>query len=99
MLENTHLCVVVGGNGEERGESYGVVPSGKGGETEINFHYGILKIQIGEHGKKNLETQITNFSQQENMYSQDLWTVFSFHQGTTIFILLSLQGMNTHHPG
>lgn len=52
MLENTHLCVVVGGNGEERGESYGVVPSGKGGETEINFHYGILKIQIGEHGKK-----------------------------------------------
>ena len=30
------------------GESYGVVPSGKGGGPEISFHYGILRIQNGE---------------------------------------------------
>lgn len=28
------------------GENYGVVPSGKGGGTEISFHYGILRIQM-----------------------------------------------------
>lgn len=51
------------------GENYGIVPSGKGGGTEINFHYGILRIQMGlEEGSmgKNLETEITNFFQQEN---------------------------------
>lgn len=33
--------------GSREGENYGVVPSGKGGGTEINFHYGILRIQMG----------------------------------------------------
>lgn len=47
MLENIHLY---GGWGEmvgREGENYGVVPSGKGGGAEINFHYGILRIQMG----------------------------------------------------
>lgn len=49
MLENIHLCVGVKRAGTEgrEGENYGVVPSGKGGGTEINFHYGILRIQLG----------------------------------------------------
>lgn len=34
------------------GENYGAVPSGKGGGTEINFHYGILRIQMGAKGGK-----------------------------------------------
>lgn len=37
------------GRGMESGEreNYGVVPSGRGGGPEINFHYGILRIQMG----------------------------------------------------
>ena len=38
----------VGGMEGREGESYGVVPSGKGGGPEISFHYGILRIQNGE---------------------------------------------------
>lgn len=37
----------VGGMEGGEGESYGVVPSGKGGGPEISFHYGILRIQMG----------------------------------------------------
>ena len=50
MLENTHVCwgwEGWGGMEGGEGENYGVVPSGKGGETEISFHYGILRIQMG----------------------------------------------------
>ena len=47
MLENTHLCWGGGVVEGREGENYGVVPSGKGGGTEINFHYGILRIQMG----------------------------------------------------
>lgn len=43
-----YTLVLGGGVVEGReGENYGVVPSGKGGGTEINFHYGILRIQMG----------------------------------------------------
>lgn len=34
------------------GENYGIVPSGKGGRTEINFHYAILRIQMRVRGGK-----------------------------------------------
>lgn len=34
------------------GEKYGVVPTGKGGGTEINFHQAILRIQKGVRGGK-----------------------------------------------
>lgn len=61
MLENIHLCVGVRvGEMEGReGENYGIVPSGKGGGTRINFHYAILRIQMRIKGREvwqNLET-------------------------------------------
>lgn len=46
---NVKKYTLVGGWAETEGgegENYGVVPSGKGGGTEINFHYGILRIQM-----------------------------------------------------
>lgn len=43
------------GRGEmegREGEKYGVVPTAKGGGTEINFHQAILRIQMGVRGGK-----------------------------------------------
>lgn len=57
MLENIHFCVGVwvGEMEGRKGENYSIVPSGKGGGTEISFHYAILRIQIrvrrGKYGK------------------------------------------------
>ena len=51
MLE-IHIYVYELGVGVEdrEGENNGVVPAGKGGKTEMNFHYGILRIQMAVSG-------------------------------------------------
>ena len=50
-VKKIHNCVC----GEMKcreGENYGVVPDGKVGETEVSFHYGILRILMGVRGGK-----------------------------------------------
>lgn len=46
------MCVDGGEMEGREGENYGAVPTGKVGETEISFHYGILRIQMGVRGGK-----------------------------------------------
>lgn len=52
MLEiHTYVCYWGQGDMEGReGDNNGVVPAGKGGKTEMNFHYGILRIQMAVSG-------------------------------------------------
>lgn len=56
MLDITHLCVWIKGEMEGReGEKYGILPAGKGGDTEISFHYDVLRIQLGARGEKYIK--------------------------------------------